>query len=80
MVMGVPPFYNGQPLFFNEHISSSYQALVKGLIETEVADRIHDFKTIKSCAWLRNIKWEDIARGRKNMALKVVPYESYIHD
>jgi serine/threonine protein kinase len=32
MVMGVPPYYNNQKLFFNEGTSSGFQELVKGLI------------------------------------------------
>lgn len=78
--MGVPPYYNNQPLFFNEHISSSYQALVRGLIESEVADRISSFKTIKSSKWLSNVKWDDITKGKKKTPLNVLPYETYIHD
>ena len=78
--MGVPPYYNNQPLFFNENTSASYRSLVKGLIEAEVADRINSFRTIKSSKWFSNIKWEDILRGRRKMPLKVLPYETYIHD
>ena len=32
MVMGVPPYYNSQQLYFNESNSSEYQFLVRGLI------------------------------------------------
>lgn len=36
MVMGIPPYYNNQALFFNENNTSHYKALVKGLIEEDV--------------------------------------------
>lgn len=80
MVMGVPPYYNNQPLFFNEEISSAYKSLVIGLIENDVAQRINNFTTIKSSKWLSNVKWDDIMRGKKKMPLKVLPYETYVHD
>ena len=53
---------------------------MKGLIEAEVTDRISSFRTIKSSKWFSNMKWDEIMRGKKKMPLKVLPYETYIHD
>ena len=62
MVMGVPPYYNDQPLFFNEENSSSYKTLVKGLIEEDVGERINSFKMIKTSKWLQDISWSGVKK------------------
>lgn len=36
MVMGIPPYYQNQPLTFNHIASSEFKILVKGLIAYEV--------------------------------------------
>lgn len=36
MVMGVPPYYNSQSLYFSETSTPHYRNLVKGLIENSV--------------------------------------------
>ena len=78
--MGVPPYYNNQSLFFNENSTSHYKALVKGLIEEDVNNRINSFKMIKSSKWLADVNWGDISKGKYEMPFDVKPYDTYIHE
>lgn len=63
MVVGVPPYYNSQPLVFQENNSPHFVSLVKGLIEEQVDKRIGSFKTIKEHKWMSELDWTKL----KNM-------------
>lgn len=80
MVMGIPPYYNNQSLFFNENSTSHYKSLVKGLIEEDVVNRIDSFRLIKCSRWLEDVDWDQIMKSIIKMPFEVDPYESYIHE
>ena len=73
MVNGVPPYYNDQPLIFQENSTPSYQSLVKGLIEEDIVNRITNFKTIRTHKWMEDIDWSKVKNGEYKMPILISP-------
>lgn len=80
MVVGVPPYYNNQPLFFPDKASKGFIELVKGLIDRDLEKRIDSFMVIKSSGWLAGVNWADIFDKRYEMPIKLCIYDSYVHE
>jgi serine/threonine protein kinase len=80
MIIGVPPYYNNQPLYFPEKVSKSLMELIKGLIDKDLDKRINSFSVVKSSSWLSGVSWSDIFNKRYEMPIKLSIYDSYVHD
>ena len=74
MVNGVPPYYNGNALLFQQNSTSFYESLVKGLIEEDIGNRITNFKTIKNHKWMQDVDWEKVKNGEYKMPIKIRPH------
>ena len=80
MLVGIPPFYNNQPLHFPDRLSRHAINLIKGLIEKEPKQRIDSFEYIKKNIWLDGVNWKEVFNKKYEMPLKLSVYESYIHE
>ena len=61
MVKGFPPFFNGQPLSFDD-TSSAFRELVEAMIRQDPNRRLCNYTEIKRSRWLKNLNWDKLKK------------------
>ncbi|CAD8170535.1 unnamed protein product [Paramecium octaurelia] len=91
LLLGLPPHYsqNTEEIFhkiqnedisFPEDLSGDVMQLLQSLLNKNIAQRIHDFATLKKNSWFSNVDWQAVKQKKSNqMPIFIDIYETHIH-